>query len=179
MTDVNIGELQCTVLAVAEFIIIFSPNFHNVTSTIYTTRRSPPPQGPSTWSRVRTQRWIWCVATVNEVITSYEKCSLLPYRIHKHESVLYINSNDSFVCERNKYVLICNKQWIRVQHRLNSFEVEGGSADFLPIFIGVAVCIVLIAALIIYILRLRKKMGIQERETNNERSINLVSNEPS
>ena len=91
----------------------------------------------------------------------------------------WINSSDSFACVPSKYVLICNRQWKRVQSRLNNIEVEAGSADFLPIFIGFALCIVLIAALIIYVLRLKKKIGRLEAQTNTERPINLISNEHS
>ena len=89
----------------------------------------------------------------------------------------WINSSDFFPCVPSKYVLMCNKQWKRAQNRLNNNEVDEGGADFLPIFIGFAVCIIIIAALIIYIVRLRKKIGRLETQTNNERPINLISNE--
>ena len=88
----------------------------------------------------------------------------------------WTSSTDHFICTPDKYILICERNWRRVQYNLHN-PIEEGSSNVTSFGIGIGLCIFAIAGLIFYIVKLKKKLRALEACNETELALTHVQKE--
>ena len=102
------------------------------------------------------------------------------YIVNRNDPFLetWATSNHTFSCIRDMYILTCHDSWNRLKQNSQN-PIEEGNANFISILIGIAVCIIIVAALIFYIVKLKKKMTGLEAQLQDEQPLSRIEPENS
>ena len=83
----------------------------------------------------------------------------------------WTKSHDSFACAAEpKYTIICHQRWERLKQRL----FEEGDPSIVSTLVAIAVCLVIIGALSIYIVKLKRKMRDLEQQNLTDAPMSMV-----